>query len=247
MNRRGELERTISAARIGAAPYGLFMQLLRRSGNGTGEIDDGKYTPRLAKLADQAKMSRATGYRALAELIRHGWLVRYETADREKVAGLLGKGRGCDCAGDAVAVCQGPGCSEPLTNKRCDARYHADRCRKASQRRRAVSVTRTIEPAASLKSADVSAIERGHVRDISRTASLTSPDNLQVTCIEIGGAHIEIRDEKIVERNPANDDLVPNVPTCPFCDQTPDPTVGFLPHREDCWRGAVWKLYEEER
>ena len=76
MNRRGQLERAISAARIGAAPYALFTQLLRRAGNDTGELGDDKWKPKLDTLIRQAKLSPASGWRALGELERHGWLCR---------------------------------------------------------------------------------------------------------------------------------------------------------------------------
>ena len=196
MNRRGQLERAISAARISPAAYALFTQLLRRVGNDTGEIDDDKWTPKLATVIAQAKLSRASGYRALAELERHAWLKRYETDNRAKIAGHLMPGRDCDCGG--VAVCKH--CGGPLGNRRSVARWCSDRCRKAARRQsqkpgQPVSVTRTNEPAASLSYPDMSGMQAGHVRDASRTASLSYPDNPQVTGSQNDVPHIESRDE----------------------------------------------------
>jgi hypothetical protein len=68
------------------------------------------------QLLRRVELSLRSGYRALAELIEHGWIVRHETSHRDKVAGLLCVGRDCDRA--VVAVCQGPGCTTPLANKR---------------------------------------------------------------------------------------------------------------------------------
>jgi hypothetical protein len=120
VNRRGELEKAISSARLRASDYGLFTQLLRRSGNDTGEVDDDKWTPRLVKLCAQAKLSRSAGYVALAHLIQHGWFKRYETDDRAKVAGQLYAGRDCDCAADAAIACKV--CGARLASTRNDAR-----------------------------------------------------------------------------------------------------------------------------
>jgi hypothetical protein len=219
MNRRGQLERAISAARIGPAAYGLFAQLLRRAGNDTGEIDDGKWTPLLATVIRQAKLSRASGFRALAELERHGWFKRYDTENRAKVAGYLMSGRDCDCAG-GVAVCKR--CGGPLAHMRSDARYCSDRCGKAARRQshkpgQQVSPARTDQPGASLTSADMSGIERGHVRDIARTASPNSPDTSQVTGSEIDVAHIENRDREPGKRTISGNDLVCEIGPCARC------------------------------
>lgn len=191
MNRRGELERAVSRARVAPAHYALFTQLLRRSGNNTGEIPDDKYAPRLETLADQAKIARSAAYPALAELIRHGWFTRYATTDRAKVAGKLTVGRDCACAG-AVPVCQREGCGKPLASRRRDARYCSNRCGKAARRLASpVQRARTTEPAASPKSAAMAAVKPGHGRDIARPTSPKSPDNSQVGGVETAAAHIE--------------------------------------------------------
>ena len=190
-NRRGELERAISRARIRPAHYALFTQLLRRSGNNTGEIPDDRYAPRLETLADQAKIARSAAYPALAELIRHGWFIRYTTTDRAKVAGKLTVGYDCDCAG-AVPVCQREGCGKPLASRRRDARYCSNRCGKAARRLASpVQRARTTEPAASPKSPDMSAVKPGHVRDIARPTNPKSPDNSQVSSVKTAAAHKE--------------------------------------------------------
>jgi hypothetical protein len=213
VNKRGQLERAISAARVGAAPYALFTQLLRRAGNDTGEIDDDKWAPKLDTLIAQAKLSRASGYRALAELDRHGWFKRYETENRAKVAGILLRGRDCDCAG--AAVCRH--CGGPLAQMRPHARYCSGRCRMAAHRQsqkpsQPVSETVTDEPAASLSNRDMSHMKASHVTHESVTASLSNRDNSQVTGPQTDVAHKESRSEGEGER------AVPeNEPVCGLC------------------------------
>jgi hypothetical protein len=225
VNRRGELERAVSRARIGPAHYALFTQLLRRSGNDTGEIPDDRYAPRLETLADQAKIARSAAYPALAELIRHGWFTRYATTTRAKVAGKLTVGSDCDCGG-AVPVCQREGCGKPLASRRRDARYCSDRCGKAARRLRSpVSIARTTQPAASPKSPDMSAVKPGHSRDIARPTSPKSPDNSQVSGVGIVGAHKESSKEGAGRTN--------GLALCALCQTPMDPVLpaaGFTTH-----------------
>jgi hypothetical protein len=178
VNRRGELERAISRARIGAAPYALFTQLLRRSGNDTGEIPDNRYSPRLETLADQAKMARSTAFDALAELAMHGWFRRHATTDRQKVAGTLMAGRDCDCAGHAASACQR--CGRPLTGKRRDARYCSHRCQMAARRRNPVQRAVTPSPAKPSQQSGKAV-----------TGSPASRHNSQVTAVQAGNTHVE--------------------------------------------------------
>ncbi len=209
VNRRGELERAISNARISPAAYGLFAQLLRRAGNDTGEIEDGKWTPLLDTLIRQAKLSRASGYRALAELEHHGWLCRYDTENRAKMAGRLMLGRDCDCGGEVAAVCQR--CGEPLAHMRPHARYCSGRCRMAAHRQsqkpsQPVSETVTYEPGASLSNRHMSHIEASHVTEGSVTTSLSNRDDPQVTGPQTDVAHKEsTRGEQREGTLPGND------------------------------------------
>ncbi len=225
MNRRGDLERAVSRARIRPAHYALFTQLLRRSGNDTGEIPDDRYTPRLETLADQAKIARSAAYPALAELIRHGWFTRYATADRARVAGKLTVGCDCDCAG-TVPVCQREGCGKPLASRRRDARYCSARCRKAAQRL-ASSVHRAVTtgPAHSPQSRDMSQIEPGHVTDRAVTPSPQSRDNPQVNSVEPSRARKESGKEGGARTNA--------LALCTVCQTPMDPVLpanGFTTH-----------------
>ena len=188
MNRRGELERAISRARIGAAPYALYTQLLRRCGNATGEIPDDKWAPKLATLATQAKMSERTAYRALWELLRHGWFARHP-GNQHKVAGRLTVGRDCDCA--AVPVCQREGCVAPLRGKRGDAHYCSDRCRKAANRQ-----------AATANSRDMSRLYVGHVRHIAVTPADSSRDIPQANGTSDSNSDIESSNESKERERP---------------------------------------------
>lgn len=225
MNRRGELERAVSRARIRPAHYALFAQLLRRSGNATGEIPDNRFAPKLETLADQAKIARSAAYPALAELIRHGWFTRYATTNRAKVAGKLTVGSECDCGG-AVPVCQREGCGKPLASRRRDARYCSDRCGKAARRLSSpVQRARTTQPAASPKSPDMSEVKPGHVRGKARTLGLNSPDNSQVSGLEIVGAHIESSKEGARRAN--------GLARCSVCRTPMDPVLpanGYRAH-----------------
>jgi hypothetical protein len=248
VNRRGELEKAIAAARIGPAAYALFTQLLRRSGNDTGEVDDPRFTPTLARLAEQAKMSRSTGFLALAELERHGWLKRYETADRSRVAGVLLAGHDCDCARDVTALCQGPGCCRPLTGMRRDARYHSDACRQRAHRAVRGAVTTLL--AASPGSRDVSRIEPCRVTGRAVTASPESRDKPQVTTKAASCARKEITEERKGEGTPANDlwrhlDLG-DVVQCPFCGAATVVGEGMIVHAAGCWRGAILEIYDRQ-
>jgi hypothetical protein len=217
------------------AHYALFTQLLRRSGNDTGEIPDDRYAPRLETLADQAKIARSAAYPALAALIRDGWFTRYATTDRTKVAGKLTVGRDC---GGAVPVCQREGCGKPLASRRSDARYCSDRCSKAARRSRPVQGARTTGPAASPESPDMSAVKPGHVRDIARTDCPESPDNSQVTDLRTRAAHKESGKEgaeraKQVQNQPR---------TCAKCYAQPAGPGGILcPGCKTAIEGRTWQ------
>jgi hypothetical protein len=204
-------------------PYALFTQLLRRSGNNTGEIADDKWTPRLAKLASDAKMSRASGHRALADLREYGWFVRYEIDDPGKVAGLLCKGRDFP-----VPVCQRDGCGKPLMGMRSDARYCSDRYRQAARRDSA----RSQEPGqpgsrAVSRAVTVSRLISVTVTDDPGQASLRSRDNPQVTGVETGRRpHRDLRREREVESQPAND-----LELCAVCGTSMDPVLPAIGYR----------------
>jgi hypothetical protein len=206
VNRRGELERAISHARIGAAPYALYTQLLRRCGNATGEIPGDKYAPKLPTLAAQAKMSERTAYRALWELRRHGWFARYP-GNQHKVAGQLTVGRDCNCA--AVQACQREGCDTPLGGKRGDARYCSDRCRKAANRQAAIANSR-----------DMSRIDGGHVRHAAVTAAASNRDIPQTN----GAVSPNGDKESSVERK----EVEGQARTCFNCHEQPTGPGGIL-------------------
>ena len=135
MNRRGELERAIARARVTTSFAAFYAQLLRRAGNDDGEIPQ-TFAPTLTRLAADAKISRATLYRCLAEAKRHGWFARDGTGDVRRVSGRLAVGEDCDCAPHFVTACQRPGCGKPVISLRRHARYCSDRCRKAVNRLR---------------------------------------------------------------------------------------------------------------
>lgn len=233
VNRRGELEKAFSAARVPNAPYKLWWQLLRRCGNDTGEIADDKHAPLLSTMARQAnQMSLRTAERALAWLIEHEWFRRYVTKDPSKVAGMLHIGR----HSEATALCQGPGCAEPLANRRRDARYHSERCKKAAQR-----AAKQADAAVSIR--DMSRLDAGHVPALKGTASDISRDKAQVNGHKAGrGPSREQQREGSRENRPAND-LV----HCQFCGQQGGGALGVIKHAGDCWAGAMWRIYERER
>jgi hypothetical protein len=141
MNRRGELEKAASEARMPLAAYALFTQMARRVGHGTGEIPADRYAPRLDTLIRQAKLTRSPGYRALAWLTGHGWFDRYP-APRGKIAGKLKIGRydRRDRPGEPVRTCEVCGVELP-SSTRTDARYCSYQHRQAAWRssRRAVT------------------------------------------------------------------------------------------------------------
>lgn len=206
MNRRGELERAISVARLRASDYGLFTQLLRRSGNDTGEVDDDKWTPKLTTLAAQAKLSRSAGYVALAHLIQHGWVKRYETDDRGKVAALLMMGQDCDCGDRPEVACKV--CGRPLASSHRHALYCSPGCRTAAWRLRKQaspvqeSVTAPIQETVTAEP-EPSPGKRHAVTDKSVTPVQPSRHRSQVS----PAVDIEIRDrEQGKEIRPAQDD-----------------------------------------
>jgi hypothetical protein len=155
--------------------------------NTTGEVCDNKWTPLLDTLARQADISHRTAYRELKHLQQHGWFVRYVTANRAKVAGLLMVGHECDCAG-VIRTCRGPGCGKPLTSSRADARFCSPRCQRAGHRFRnrgkPAPIAQTNRPGASAISPDMSDIKSRHVCDKEQTRSASSPDKAMVTAAQ---------------------------------------------------------------
>jgi hypothetical protein len=71
MNRRGEIDKAISQARMGPSDAAFLRALLRRADNSTTEVT-ARYAVTLGRLAADAKLSERTMQRAQAHMIRHG-------------------------------------------------------------------------------------------------------------------------------------------------------------------------------
>lgn len=168
----------MAAARMYKNDAALFGQLLRRSGNDTGEIEPGKYSSIVARVFAQAKLKRTAGYDSLAHLVRHGWFTRYAN-DPRKISGLLSVGRDCDCEPDRRCVLGG--CDKSLFGLRADAKYCSDAHSKAARRGRSVTTvrgTRTAKPVQIARSSSPDSPDT--VRDLARTSRSTEPGHPQV-------------------------------------------------------------------
>ncbi len=194
----------------------MATQLLRRCANDTGEIDDGKFTPRIERLAIGAKLSEKSAGQGLGWLIGHGWFVRYQTSDRKKVAGLLKVGRDSE---EAVPVCEQ--CGKPLLNRRSDARSCSERCKKAAQRARDrqadAEARRDTEAEASR---DMSPLEPGHAPFIEGTStSVFEPADLLVVPASVPFLQREPRREEMGENwRSSSPDRERRPGGCPLCE-----------------------------
>jgi hypothetical protein len=208
----------VRKARLPASAVVLYDTLVDRTDWATGHLPD-KYQPRsLVELARWAGQAKSVAAGSLDVLERYGWVRRNKPT-------ILRRGL-------STTYQPQEGRARPRPERTPASGAERSRRWRARQQSRSC-----VAHAADLGERDEQ-LGPNATRELDRKS-----DQLTVTPPQVSDGAAQWAAVGEVGGSMPRSDYV----ACPFCDAFCAPGAGPLAHCKDCWRGAMWKLYEAER